>query len=63
MSTGASQTAARSRAEAVGVLVGDFLDVRIGPDGTPWGAFVREEPSQGIIGRLLGSRSLLDASS
>jgi hypothetical protein len=42
--------------------VGDFLDMRIGPDGTPWAAFVREgQKAQAVVGRLFGGPSLLDA--
>ena len=52
---------------------GDFLDIRIGPDGTPWAEFVdgcenacatgasmKDNASEGIVGRLVGGPSLLD---
>jgi hypothetical protein len=38
----------------------DFLDVRIGPDGTPW-ASVIDEAGRGVAARLWGGPSLLDA--
>jgi len=53
--------------------VGDFLDVQIGPDGTPWAAFVNACVHQtcprakvppglsasGVVGRLVGGPPLL----
>lgn len=51
---------------------GDFIDVRIGPDGTPWAAFVdlctgdcstgkqmTDNANDGIVGRLVGGPNLL----
>lgn len=52
----------------------DFLDVRLGPDGTPWASFVdgcqaecERDPArsnnahEGLVGRLVNGPSLLDA--
>lgn len=54
--------------------VGDFLDVQVGPDGTPWGAFVdacqgacasgeevENNDEEGAVGWLRGGPSLLEA--
>lgn len=50
----------------------DYVDVEVGPDGTPWGAFVdgctgpcveardRETPLVGLVGRLVGGPNLRD---
>jgi hypothetical protein len=49
--------------------IGDFIDVRLGPDGTPWAAFVdgckaacpkgENDWDEGIVGRLVGGPALL----
>jgi hypothetical protein len=44
-------------------VVGDFIDVQIGPDGVPWAAYVdghADVPQESVVGRFWGGPSLWD---